>query len=51
MRVELPSVVSLRDVELRQVADASDLHVVGRLHEVYACQRVVRDDACAVASF
>jgi len=49
MRVELPSIVSLRDVELRQVADASDLHVVRCLHEVYASQRVVRDDACAVA--
>lgn len=49
MRIELPSFVALLDVDLREVADTSDLDVVRRLHEVNALQRAVGHDARSVA--
>ena len=49
MRVELAARVATRDVDLREVADAGDLDVVGRLDKVRAHNRAVRDDASTVA--
>lgn len=46
MRVELPSLVALRDVDLRQIADTCDLDVVRCLYEVNALQRAVRNGTC-----
>lgn len=49
MRVELATRVAGGDVHLRKVADACDLDVVRRLHEVRAADSVRRDRARAVA--
>lgn len=43
VRVELASIISLRDINLREVPDTSDLDIVGSLHEMDALQRAIRD--------
>lgn len=47
--IELAASVARRDVDLRQVADAGDLDVVGSLHEMRALDRVRWDGTCAIA--
>lgn len=49
VRVELAALVAGGDVDLREVADAGDLDVVGGLDEVGAGEGAVGGDAGAVA--
>ena len=49
VRVELASSVALRDVYLRQIADAGHLNVIRGLYEVCAGDGTVGDEPCPVA--
>ena len=49
MRIHLASSITSADVELGEIADASDLNVVGGLDEVRARDGAVGDEPCPVA--
>jgi len=49
MGIELSSLVLLGDVELGEVALASNLHVIGSLDEMYTLESTIGDGPCAAA--
>ncbi len=51
MRVQLPTLVTSRDVHQRQITDTRDLHKVGCLHEMRAGDGPGGNETSAVAGF
>ena len=49
VRVELATLVTLRDVQQRQVTHSSDLNIVGCLNEMGTRDRTIGNEARAVA--
>lgn len=49
--IQLSTGITLANVDLREIANTSDLHVVMSLHKVHASECAVRDDASASARF
>ena len=51
MRVQLPAFISLGHVNLREISNTRNLHIVGRFHEMHAPERPVRHQSSSTAGF
>jgi hypothetical protein len=45
--IQFTALISLADIDLREIANTSNLHIVRRAHKVHTTECTIRDDASA----